>query len=114
MCKINVNFSRKVSDNNYGFFVAGVSFEFEVDTAKNINAEQLQDRIRKAFRLAQKAVSEELASAGPPLPPTPALPTAAARLRRGPGKSPSACRASPSPARPSPATPPRRAALARS
>ena len=62
MCKINVNFNRKITDNNYGSFGAGVSFEFEVDTAKNINADQLQDRIRKAFRLAQKAVERR---AGP-------------------------------------------------
>ena len=61
MCKINVNFSRKVSDNNFGSRGAGVSFEFDVDTTQMVNAQEIQDRIRKTFRLAQKAVDQELA-----------------------------------------------------
>ena len=62
MCKINVNFSRKVSDNNFGSRGAGVSFEFDVDTTQMVNANEIQDRIRKTFRLAQQAVDQEFIS----------------------------------------------------
>jgi hypothetical protein len=58
--KTNVGLSRKVADNNFGSRGASVNLEVELDSSLLQEPERLLDRIRQVFRLAQRAVDEEL------------------------------------------------------
>ena len=60
MIKLNAGFSKKVGEPNYGSRGASVNVDLEVESALMDQPDQLQERIRKLFLLARKAVDEEL------------------------------------------------------
>ena len=60
MIKLNAGFSKKVGEPNYGSRGASVNVDLEVESALMDQPDQLQERIRKLFMLARKAVDEEL------------------------------------------------------
>lgn len=60
MLKLNVGWSRKAGEPNYGSRGASVHLELEVEAGLVNQPEELQDRIRKLYRLAKSAVDEEL------------------------------------------------------
>ena len=57
---INVGLSKKVGEANYGSRGASVSFQVEVESTLVREPEQLHDKVRYLFRLAEEAVEEEL------------------------------------------------------
>ena len=66
MLKLNVGWSRKAGEANYGSRGASVHLELEVEAGLVNQPEELQERIRKLYRLAKSAVDEELnANNGP-------------------------------------------------
>jgi hypothetical protein len=60
MLKINIGLSKKVGEPNYGSRGASVNLELEVEAGLAGQPEELQDRIRRLFRLAKSSVDEEL------------------------------------------------------
>ncbi len=60
MLKLNCGFSRKVGEANYGSRGASVNLELEIATEAAQNPESLNDKIRRLFALAKKAVDDEL------------------------------------------------------
>lgn len=60
MLKLNCGFSRKVGEANYGSRGASVNLELEIATETARDADGLQERIRRLFALAKKAVDDEL------------------------------------------------------
>ena len=63
MLKLNVGFTKKVGEANYGSRGAAVNLELELDSSLIGDADRLKDRIRGLFRLAKTSVEEELAAA---------------------------------------------------
>ncbi|MBA4017011.1 MAG: hypothetical protein C0483_07555 [Pirellula sp.] len=61
MLKLNVGFSRKLGEANYGSRGASINVEVEVDSGLIGDADRLKDRIRQLFALAKGSVDEELA-----------------------------------------------------
>jgi hypothetical protein len=57
---VNVGFSRKVGEPNYGSRGASVQLEVELDQAAIEHGEQLQAEIEKMFQRARDAVEREL------------------------------------------------------
>ena len=65
MLKLNVGFTKKVGEANYGSRGASVNLELELDSSLVGDADRLKERIRHLFGLAKTSVDEELtASAG--------------------------------------------------
>jgi hypothetical protein len=60
MIKLNCGFSRKVGEANYGSRGASVNLELELATDAASDANSLNDKIRRLFALAKKAVDDEL------------------------------------------------------
>lgn len=72
MIKLNCGFSRKVGEANYGSRGASVNLELELATDAARDGDGLQEKIRRLFALARRAVDEELSgSAGGDVPPQP-------------------------------------------
>ncbi|MBL9091610.1 MAG: hypothetical protein JNL96_10320 [Planctomycetaceae bacterium] len=63
MLKLNVGFTKKVGEANYGSRGAAVNLELELDSSLVGDAERLKERIRQLFGLAKTSVEEELAAA---------------------------------------------------
>lgn len=61
MLKLNVGFTKKVGEANYGSRGASINVEVEVDSGLIGDADRLKDRIRQLFALAKTSVEEELA-----------------------------------------------------
>ena len=67
MLKLNVGFTKKVGEANYGSRGAAVNLELELDSSLVGDADRLKERIRQLFGLAKASVDEELAAgAGQP------------------------------------------------
>jgi hypothetical protein len=62
MLKLNVGFTKKVGEANYGSRGAAVNLEIELDSSFAGDADRLKDRIRQLFGLAKASVDEELAA----------------------------------------------------
>jgi hypothetical protein len=62
MLKLNVGFTKKVGEANYGSRGAAVNLELELDSSLVSDADRLKDRIRQLFGLAKASVDEELAA----------------------------------------------------
>jgi hypothetical protein len=62
--KLNVGFSRKVGEPNYGSRGASVNLELELDNSLVEQPERLRDRIRHLYQLAKASVDEELHGSG--------------------------------------------------
>ena len=60
MIKLNAGFSKKVGEPNFGSRGASVNVDLEVESALIDQPEALQERIRRLFVLARKAVEDEL------------------------------------------------------
>ena len=60
MLKLNVGFSRKVGEANYGSRGASLQLELELDSGLVQQPDKLQDRIRRLYAMARQAVEEEL------------------------------------------------------
>ncbi len=60
MLKLNVGFTKKVGEANYGSRGASVNVELEYDSAMASDPERLKERIRFLFGLAKASVEEEL------------------------------------------------------
>jgi hypothetical protein len=60
MLKLNIGFSRKNGEANYGSRGASVNLELEIESALVSQPDQLQKRIRQLFHLAKSSVDEEL------------------------------------------------------
>lgn len=65
MLKLNVGFSRKTGEANYGSRGASINLELELDSSLVGDADRLKDRIRQLFALAKASVDEELAGNAP-------------------------------------------------
>ena len=63
MLKLNVGFTKKIGEANYGSRGASVNLELELDGGLVGDAEKLKERIRQLFGLAKASVEEELAVA---------------------------------------------------
>lgn len=63
MLKLNVGFTKKVGEANYGSRGAAVNLELELDSLLVGDADRLKERIRQLFGLAKTSVEEELAAA---------------------------------------------------
>ena len=61
MLKLNVGFTKKVGEANYGSRGAAVNLELELDSSLVGDADRLKDRIRQLFGLTKASVDEELA-----------------------------------------------------
>jgi hypothetical protein len=66
MLKLNVGFTKKVGEANYGSRGAAVNLELELDSSLVGDAERLKERIRHLFVLAKVSVDEELAAGSSP------------------------------------------------
>ena len=66
MLKLNVGFTKKVGEANYGSRGAAVNLELEFDSSLVGDADRLKERIRQLFGPAKTSVEEELAAAGQP------------------------------------------------
>ncbi|MGC3967588.1 MAG: hypothetical protein QM775_09525 [Pirellulales bacterium] len=62
MLKLNVGFTKKVGEANYGSRGASVNLELEMDSSLVGDADRLKERIRHLFGLVKASVDEELAS----------------------------------------------------
>ena len=60
MLKLNAGFSRKIGEPDFGSRGAMVNLELEVESNLVQDSDGLMDRIRTLFRLAKRAVDEEL------------------------------------------------------
>jgi hypothetical protein len=60
MIRLNVGFSRKVGEPDYGSRGASVNLDVELATGDLEDARQLRGRIRDLYDLARQAVAEEL------------------------------------------------------
>jgi hypothetical protein len=67
MLKLNVGFTKKVGEANYGSRGAAVNLELELDSSLVGDADRLKERIRHLFGLAKASVDEELAGRSPPI-----------------------------------------------
>ncbi|MBA4020717.1 MAG: hypothetical protein C0483_26465 [Pirellula sp.] len=68
MLTLNVGFTKKVGEANYGSRGAAVNLELELDSSLIGDADRLKERIRQLFGLAKASVDEELAAgAGQPI-----------------------------------------------
>jgi len=65
MLKLNVGFTKKVGEANYGSRGAAVNLELEFDSSLVGDAERLRERIKQLFVMARAAVDEELAGKKP-------------------------------------------------
>jgi hypothetical protein len=63
MLKLNVGFTKKVGEANYGSRGATVNLELELDSSLVGDPERLRDRIKQLFVMAKASVDEELAGA---------------------------------------------------
>ena len=60
MLKLNIGLSKKVGEPNFGSRGASVNLELEVEAGLVSQPDELQDRIRRLFRLAKSSVDQEL------------------------------------------------------
>jgi len=65
MLKLNVGFTKKVGEANYGSRGAAVNLELELESTLVGDAERLRERIKQLFVMAKASVDEELAGAKP-------------------------------------------------
>jgi len=63
MLRLNVGFTKKVGEANYGSRGAAVNLELELDSSLVGDPERLKERIRHLFGMAKASVDEELATA---------------------------------------------------
>src|SRR5437868_1819068 len=64
MIKLTSNWSRKISDQNFGSKGAGCALEIEVDGAMLERSDELQARLRRLFEICRLSVDDELAAQG--------------------------------------------------
>lgn len=62
MLKLNVGFTKKIGEANYGSRGASVNLELELDSSLVVDAARLKERVRHLFGLAKASVDEELAA----------------------------------------------------
>lgn len=67
MLKLNVGWSRKAGEANFGSRGASVNLELEVEAGLVNQPEELQERIRRLYRLAKASVDEELNGSSEPI-----------------------------------------------
>ncbi|MBX3452778.1 MAG: hypothetical protein KF777_24795 [Planctomycetaceae bacterium] len=67
MLKLNVGWSRKAGEANFGSRGASVNLELEIEAGLVNQPEELQERIRRLYRLAKASVDEELSSDSQPM-----------------------------------------------
>lgn len=60
MLKLNVGWSRKAGEPNFGSRGASVNLELEVEAVLVNQPDELQERIRRLYRMAKASVDEEL------------------------------------------------------
>jgi len=65
MLKLNVGWSRKAGEPNFGSRGASVNLELEVEAGLVNQPDELQERIRRLYRLAKASVNEELSDNSP-------------------------------------------------
>ncbi len=65
MLKLNVGFTKKVGEANYGSRGASVNLELEFDSSLVGDSERLRERIKQLFVMAKTAVDEELTATRP-------------------------------------------------
>ena len=66
MLKLNVGFTKKVGEANYGSRGASVNLELELDSGLVGDPDRLKDRIRQLFDLAKTSVDTELSGSSMP------------------------------------------------
>lgn len=66
MLKLNVGFTKKVGEANYGSRGASVNLELELDSVLVGEPDRLKDRIRQLFDLAKVSVDTELIGSATP------------------------------------------------
>ena len=71
MLTMNIGFSKKIGEANYGSRGASVSLELELDSSLIGDPERLKERIRHLFGLARTSVEEELVGPSPGGPQDP-------------------------------------------
>jgi hypothetical protein len=59
--KLNIGFSRKVGERDYGSRGASANLELELESGLIEAPDRLRDRVRQLFALAKQSVDEELA-----------------------------------------------------
>lgn len=62
MLRLNVGFTKKVGEANYGSRGASVNLELELDSFLAGDPDRLKERVRHLFGLAKASVDEELAA----------------------------------------------------
>ena len=72
MLKLNIGFSRKTGEANYGSRGASVNLEVEVESGVVREPDKLQAKIDYLFELAKASVESQLDSGTPPQQPQPA------------------------------------------
>jgi hypothetical protein len=65
MLKLNVGFTKKVGEANYGSRGASVNLDLELDSGLVGDPDRLKERIRQLFAMAKASVDEELAGQSP-------------------------------------------------
>lgn len=60
MLKLNVGFTKKIGEANYGSRGASVNLELELDSMLVGDADRLRERIKQLFVMAKASVDEEL------------------------------------------------------
>lgn len=60
MLKLNVGFTKKIGEANYGSRGASVNLELELDSTLVGDADRLRERIKQLFVMAKASVDEEL------------------------------------------------------
>ena len=58
--KINIGFSRKIGESNYGSRGATANLEVEIDSGTISDSQLLRDRMRSLYAMARQSVEEEL------------------------------------------------------
>jgi hypothetical protein len=66
MLRMNVGFTKKVGEANFGSRGASIHLELELDSGLVGDPERLKERIRQLFALVKASVDEELAAQAPP------------------------------------------------
>ena len=56
MLKLNIGFNKKIGEPNYSSRGASVNLELEIEEGLVGQPDELQDRIRRLFRLARRVI----------------------------------------------------------
>lgn len=63
MLRLNVGYTKKVGEANFGSRGASANLELELDSSLAGDADRLKERVRYLYALAKQSVEEELAAA---------------------------------------------------